>query len=221
MSSDNYYAKGKYSSEIARRYDTMREAAGERYEAEDELIGGYIANLPEGASVLDAPVGTGRFIPLFKARNCIIHGVDISQDMLTIATDKAAQTNTEVNLRIGDITDLEFDDGEVDYFLSNKFIKWLPSSAHALRALRELRRVSVNGGLVEIRCVDHFVFEIFGHHAGTAYNIIRALTGKSRRNTKIYAKKHARELIHAAGFKITREQILSKHRRKSIYFFLT
>lgn len=220
MPSDDYYAKGKYSGEIARRYDAMREAAGDRYKAEDDLIGGYIASLPLGTTVLDAPVGTGRFLRFFAARKCTVYGVDISQDMLEIAAEKAGNIDTEINLQIGDITNLEFEDGAVDYFISNKFIKWLPSSRHALHALQELHRVAARGGLVEIRCVDTPALEIFGRYAGVIYNLGRSLTGKKPRNTKIYAKSHARRLLRSAGFTILSEQILSEHRKKSVYFTL-
>jgi ubiquinone/menaquinone biosynthesis C-methylase UbiE len=216
----DYYAKGKYVGEVARRYDAMREAAGERFEAEDELIGGYISGLPEKSVVLDAPVGTGRFIPFFAARDCVIHGVDISQDMLDIAAKRAGVSAAEVHLQVGDITALDLADNQADYFVSNKFIKWLPDVTHVSRALAELRRVSGKGGLVEIRCVDSPLLELFGTRAGRLYDSVRTLTGKKNRNTRIYAKRHARELLRAAGFKIVAEKVLSSERPKSVYFFV-
>ena len=98
MAITDYRARRKYAGEIARDYDRFRQGDADRYTAEDELIGKYIASLPQGAVILDAPIGTGRYIPKFQERECAIHGVDISHDMLDIAAEKARQANCKVNV---------------------------------------------------------------------------------------------------------------------------
>src|SRR3990167_5525647 len=56
---------GKYNGAIAKGYDAKREDS-EKWKAEDRIMRGMLTDLPRGTSVLDVPVGTGRFIPFYE-----------------------------------------------------------------------------------------------------------------------------------------------------------
>jgi SAM-dependent methyltransferase len=44
-----------------------------------------LADVPEGRTVVDIPVGTGRYAEYYAARKLLVFGLDTSQDMLDIA----------------------------------------------------------------------------------------------------------------------------------------
>lgn len=77
MKADHYYGQ------TAKDYEAKRQ--GITWELEDQFL---IAGLDGVKSVLDCPVGTGRFLPFYQERNIKCVGVDISQDMLNQASKK-------------------------------------------------------------------------------------------------------------------------------------
>ena len=77
MKADHYYGQ------TAKDYDAKRQ--GITWELENEFL---IAGLDGVKSVLDCPVGTGRFLPFYQERKIKCVGVDISQDMLAQAAKK-------------------------------------------------------------------------------------------------------------------------------------
>jgi len=99
----------KYSGEKAEKYDEKRRGK-ERWNKEQSAVEHYlkeIASLMENPSVLDIPVGTGRFFPLYeKFDTGKVVGVDASEDMLEQAKEKTEGVEKEdIELKAGDITD--------------------------------------------------------------------------------------------------------------------
>lgn len=96
-----------------------------------------------GAKVLDLGCGTGRTTaPLARAGFDVV-GVDVSQEMI----ERARRLFPDLTFRLGDATDLEFDDGTFEYVLfSFNGLDYVETEAKRLEALREVRRVLRDGG---------------------------------------------------------------------------
>ena len=77
MKADHYYGQ------TAKDYEKTRQ--GGTWERENQFL---LAGLDGVKTVLDCPVGTGRFLPFYQERKIKCVGVDISQDMLAQAAKK-------------------------------------------------------------------------------------------------------------------------------------
>jgi ubiquinone/menaquinone biosynthesis C-methylase UbiE len=126
----------KYRGNIAATYDAQR-AGQVKWEAEDRIVREMLADLPAGTEVLDIPVGTGRFLPLYEAKGFKAIGMDISADMLARA--KAKQSNAE--LRKGDIFKIDLPDKSVDVVLAIRIMNLIDHKDMHI-SLCELQRVA-------------------------------------------------------------------------------
>jgi ubiquinone/menaquinone biosynthesis C-methylase UbiE len=126
----------KYRGNIAATYDAQR-AGQVKWEAEDRIVRGMLADLPAGTEVLDIPVGTGRFLPLYEAKGFKAIGMDISADMLARA--KAKQSDAE--LRKGDIFKIDLPDKSVDVVLAIRIMNLIDHKDMHI-SLCELQRVA-------------------------------------------------------------------------------
>lgn len=141
--------ENKYFEDTAFRYDENRKK-NKKWIIEDEVIDSILANLPEHSLLLDIPVGTGRFIPLYKKYKLNCTGMDISADMLSAASVKLEDCDYKIQLLKGSIFDLSVEDGSFDYVLSIRFMNWI-SSFDFDRAIKELARVSNKQIIVGVR----------------------------------------------------------------------
>jgi ubiquinone/menaquinone biosynthesis C-methylase UbiE len=99
-----------------------------------ELLG--LENLE---SVLDAGTGTGRMLELLAPHVTRGVGVDVSQEMLSIARDRLKDA-PHCQLRLGDVYRLPFPDQDFDVALFHQVLHYLDDPPAALReALRVLR----------------------------------------------------------------------------------
>ena len=76
-----------YTGSRAQEYEARRRPQAE-WQAEDAAVAAWLAGFPRGLTVLDAPVGTGRFLPRLVAAGHTVIGVDRSPDMLALAAAK-------------------------------------------------------------------------------------------------------------------------------------
>ncbi len=122
-----------YTGRKARDYDAKRDGTN-KWRLENEAVATL---LPLGAcTVLDVPVGTGRFAPLYQERGMTIVGVDVSVHMLDLARAKGL-----ADLRQGDIRDLEFANDTFDFAVCIRLANWLTPDDLAC-ALTEMARVA-------------------------------------------------------------------------------
>jgi len=143
-----YYYKGS----VAARYDKDREAE-EKWQLELDFIGKIIAEIEVGTSILDVPLGTGRFLGIYEqGRMRTIVGIDISMDMLLQAKQKNSvrQSGNDVYMIVGDAERLPIKDNSVDYVVCIRFLNWL-SEAHFTNVLKECHRVARRGLIVGVR----------------------------------------------------------------------
>lgn len=94
--------------------------------------------------VLEVGIGTGRNIPYYPA-GVRLTGVDISEAMLEIASERAMRSRRNVTLRRGDAQSLEFPDGSFDTVVFSLALCSIPDDR---RAVAEAKRVLRPGGRI-------------------------------------------------------------------------
>jgi ubiquinone/menaquinone biosynthesis C-methylase UbiE len=140
-------------------------------------------NLPGSPlRVLDVGCGTGAMGLLFAEMGHQVTGVDLSEEMLTKAREKAHEQKLPIEFRSGDAEHLPFNEGSFDVIVNRHLLWTLP---HPEIALREWHRVLKKGGVVLIiegvwkdrsfplrakRMVSDGLAKIFGHTHGGHYN---------------------------------------------------
>jgi ubiquinone/menaquinone biosynthesis C-methylase UbiE len=129
----------KYVGDYASKYDDEREKT-DVWQAEHAAVARCLQRV-KGSTVLDVPVGTGRFAGLFKDLAIRATGVDTSADMLAVAREKGERVGLEWGLHVGDIRGLPFSENHFDASLCIRLFQWLEGEAFNA-ALAELARVS-------------------------------------------------------------------------------
>lgn len=122
----------RYYGDIAKGYDAKREGKP-GWLKEQSAIYDMVITGP----VLDVPVGTGRYIPIYKLKDLEFTGLDISSDMLNQARLKC----DDAHLVEGSIFDLPFKDGSFETAVCSRLLNWLTAD-QVCQALSSLRRVS-------------------------------------------------------------------------------
>jgi ubiquinone/menaquinone biosynthesis C-methylase UbiE len=132
--------KTKYRGETAARYDAER-ASTAKWSREQAVMAAFFRQLPPESTVIDIPVGTGRFIEFYHSQSLRVTGIDISPDMLAQAELRAREKGSTIDLRIGDIRRIDVDDNTFDVAICFRFLNWL-NAGDLKRVLAELARVS-------------------------------------------------------------------------------
>lgn len=142
----------KYHGTVATGYDAKRDESP-KWKAEQYIIEGMIDGF-EG-TVLDIPVGTGRFIPAYERNGLQWLGVDLSADMLHEASAKVTKPEL-ASLMTGDVTRIgEFGEGGgPDYTIMCRLTRWLTPEQRA-QALRNLQRVTRKAIIFTARVDNH------------------------------------------------------------------
>lgn len=112
-----------------------------------------------GKSVLDCPVGTGRFVPLYKEFDMKAIGLDRSSAML-VETQKemTAQGFDNIALHEADATDFKSEMYEADLVVSTRFFNWLPADL-ARAAFLNLAAACKEEMLITLTTIDPRKFE--------------------------------------------------------------
>jgi ubiquinone/menaquinone biosynthesis C-methylase UbiE len=105
-------------------------------------------NIPESPQeVLDVGCGTGVMGLLLAEMGHRVTGIDLSEEMMAIAREKADAQKIPIDLRAGDAEHLPFNDGSFDVVVNRHLLWTLP---HPDIALMEWHRVLKKGGVVLI-----------------------------------------------------------------------
>lgn len=98
--------------------------------------------------LLDAGVGTGRNIAHYDPAAEVV-GIDLSPAMLRRAARRAVRADAAVDLRVMDVTSLDFPDGSFDAAVATFLFCVLPREQH-VAALSEIGRVVRPGGTIRL-----------------------------------------------------------------------
>ena len=132
-------AAAKYRGDTATGYEARRQNQP-KWQAEDRIVKEMLGSLPKGSSILDIPVGTGRFIPFYETRGFRVHGLDVSMDMLELAARKVHRPDL-IQIKQGDIFAIDLQDKSVDAAIAIRIMNKIGEEDMA-PALRELQRVA-------------------------------------------------------------------------------
>ena len=134
--------RDRYRGQRARNYDRDRIGSAE-WEREQEVVESFLRDARPRSNdlVLDIPVGTGRFLELYKSLGCRAAGLDISEEMLEQAVVRAADLELDAELGIGDITSIAADDSSATVVICVRILNLLGFNDFR-RALAEASRVS-------------------------------------------------------------------------------
>jgi SAM-dependent methyltransferase len=100
-----------------------------------------------GVKWLDLACGTGAVAEQAAERGADVTGVDLAPGLIETARERAQERGLEVDYRVGDCENLEFDDGAFDVVSSTCGVMFAPD--HAASA-RELARVVKPGGRIAL-----------------------------------------------------------------------
>ncbi len=145
--------------------------------------------------VLEVAIGTGFNLPIYPDE-VMLTGIDLSQAMLDIAADRAAELGRTVTLQQANAHDLPFDDNSFDTVVCTFGLCAIPD---AEAAVGEMRRVLRPGG--RLLLADHVV--------STSY-AVRALQRAMELVSVPLGGEHFRrrplDLVRAAGMEIQDSQ---------------
>jgi ubiquinone/menaquinone biosynthesis C-methylase UbiE len=138
----NHYSYAVYADPAtAKTFDDRRFGGpiGELVAATQARVLMDMAGRIDERPILDVGTGTGRAALLFARGGAAVTGLDASEEMLTIARQRAAGEGLSVAFRRGDAHDLEFADRTFDIAVSLRVLMHTPNWR---RCIAELCRVA-------------------------------------------------------------------------------
>ncbi|MEA3453150.1 MAG: class I SAM-dependent methyltransferase [Patescibacteria group bacterium] len=187
------------------------------WESEEILVKKYFK---PNSIILDIGCGSGRTtIPLLNMGHNVI-GVDITPQMIEIAKKVAKAKSLDIDYRVGDATNLEFQDNYFDnaIFANNGWVQ-IPSKEKRQKALNEIYRVLKPSGIyiftAHKRYYSGFYF-LFWVKQWFRFYILRPLGIKIEEidfgdryfRRQVNGKKiNQKQYIHIASIKEVRKQI--------------
>jgi hypothetical protein len=163
----------KYYGAAAENYDFEREHSV-RWETENAAVAAFV----DAGPVLDVPLGTGRYLPIYRRKGLDFLGADISRDMLAVAKRRHGYLGYKAC-----ILALPYADQSFATAVCTRMLDWLPP-AEMERAVAQLRRVA-NTLIVTIRHGTEGISINYTHSLERFYQAIDGLFIEARRTTEI------------------------------------
>lgn len=128
-----YYAKESQSPETRRRFCSLRDTVL-RMLARTNAV-------PRPLDVADIGCGAGTQCLLWAEMGHRVHGIDVSEALLDLATERAARAGRAIDLRLGSAVALPWEDQSMDVCLAIELLEHVADWQGCLReAMRVLRR---------------------------------------------------------------------------------
>ncbi len=198
-----YPAKQFYKGEQAKDYDQRRTGTALRrleWNRERSLLKEFVVTRLQGnATILDAPAGTGRFLPMLQQLGHCVTGMDISGDMLNLAKDRLQKE--DASLVLGDCELLPFKNEAFDYVVSIRCMGHMPPKAR-IKVLQEFKRVSKKGLIVDMPILNPLT-ALKSKLGNTLY---RRRTGERRRPWWPATSRSLAEELAEAGLRISEKR---------------
>ena len=219
------HIKEQYTGSVAQKYEDKRQSE-DKWSNEQETILTILEQISdaddEHLSILDVPVGTGRFFPFYKEFGFRATGADISNDMLIEAADKAGEIGFSVELKNDSIEQLSFDDGVFDNVLCIRILNWVDFNTLA-KIFSELSRVSARNMIVGIRVSEREQRGLIGSAADLVsyWGIVgyRAVKAKLRpARLKIHRETRVFRLFERYDLTVQARVLVDRAPRHSSYY---
>lgn len=160
MVSDKYYGRQ------AEEYDAKR-AHKQCWAREQAAVAEFVKHGP----VLDCPVGTGRYLSIYRDKGLDYTGLDASDDMIA----QARRKDPNLNAIRGSILALPFENKQFGTVVCSRLLPWLYPEDMA-RAIAELRRVA-RELVVSIRIGEKGHHEHQGNYTHSLEDFLAACSG--------------------------------------------
>ncbi len=165
----------KYKGKTAQEYERKR-VNTKKWKNEQRAVECFLSEYSP-KTVLDVPVGTGRFIPQYISGGIQFHGIDTSEAMLSLAIDKARGTTVPHILEKGDILNLDVEDNAYECIVCVRFLNWMGCD-QVKTILTEFERISQKYIMLDIRLSDKCKFTgkgIHPHSSEEFYGLLEVL----------------------------------------------
>lgn len=142
----------KYYGAVAENYEAERNQSA-HWQAEQNAVSKLVTCGP----VLDIPIGTGRYLPIYEAKGLWPHAVDVSIDMI----QQAQKKRPRLDYKIGSITAIPHPDRSFKTAVCTRLLNWLSQDDMQV-GVTELHRVADNV-VFSIRLGDHQQYATVTH----------------------------------------------------------
>ncbi len=132
--------KQRYYGNRVTIYDDIR-APTSLWPNEQAAMRKILGQLEPGSTIIDLPVGTGRYLEFYRDLGLRPMGVDVSVDMLEKTRARAREVGLSVPLARSDIRSTPFPDQAVDVVVCTRFMNWIKADG-VYACLAELRRIA-------------------------------------------------------------------------------
>jgi ubiquinone/menaquinone biosynthesis C-methylase UbiE len=142
----------KYRGRMAANYERKR-TKQLRWDMENKIVSAMLHTLK--GTVLDVPVGTGRFLNLYRELGMKCTGVDISEEMIALAREKGLPGI----LLIGDATSLKYPSKSFNHVVCIRFLDLIDEEAMR-QVVKEICRVAKQTVIFTIRLGKKYILKV-------------------------------------------------------------
>lgn len=160
----------RYRGAVAAGYDAHR-----REKPEWKIEQATVSALVDDGPILDVPLGTGRYLDIYRQKGLVAVGVDISPEMIA----EARRKDRSVHAIIGTVLNLPFSNDAFATAVCSRLLNWFYPEMMA-RAIAELKRVA-KSIIVSIRTGVEGDVGNYTHDIGKFYRAIDGLYIAERR----------------------------------------
>lgn len=169
QANDQMTMQSPYVGNRAETYDDVREQQP-HWHTEHAAVAKFMQR-HKGKTVLDAPVGTGRFLNLYQHLGCNVVGLDLSADMLSIAGAKAKASGLS-NIKLIKASATDHLSESIDVSLCVRFINLIPAEI-AERVVANFGKTTRDEMIIHLTSIDYAEVPVDQHATVDADTALR------------------------------------------------
>jgi 2-polyprenyl-3-methyl-5-hydroxy-6-metoxy-1,4-benzoquinol methylase len=196
---------------VAEEYDRIRfsSIAGKAFDRlEKRSILKAFSDLPKGATIVDAPCGTGRLAEALLEAGYDVLGIDISPEMLDVAARKLERFGDRFKTRVADVRELSGEGLRFDAALCARVLMHFPLHEQIV-FLRSVAALS--SGIV-----------VFNQSANSPYQRLRRSVKRLLKNqvpaNYPITNTELQELISGSGLKLDKKYFVLPAASEAVFF---